>query len=293
MLMKNSTFIKGLLATSFAFLGVNMPVSAQDAVEEPQDSVVTVKTVYQMVDHVTSGNTYVMAIYGGKSWLAAVPPLDFGTYYPAPGRMLCEVAFQTTDSMQIIPDAEVYLPTMTITKDENGFILQTSDGKYIGVNKPILDDKDKKDDDKDDGKGQSMEYTFLVDTTLIDDYYWDITYDDELGGFTLKNRGTNASVGVDFEELTSVDENNEPYVIINYRVAPYETLPEDLIAPIYLFELQEVIDTGIESATMDQSKEPKMVYSLSGVLMGHTTEGLKPGVYVVKEGKSVQKIMVK
>lgn len=302
--MKNSTFIKSLLATSLAFFCTNMPVLAQDEVvepsdsvetEQPQDSVETVKTVYQMVDHLTSGKTYVIGVMTEEgSWVAADAPMDFGFYYPSYGRVLCERSFQVTDDMQIIPDPEVYLPTFSVKGDENGMLLFSNGGKYLGINKPSTDDKDDKDkvDDKEDDKGQTMELTFLIDTTFVDGYYWDIAYDDALGGFTMKNKGTNATVGVDYDMMTS-EIDGQVVITYIYRIAPYETLPEELKAPIYFFEQQEITETGIESAEMDQSKEPKMVYSLSGVLMGHSTEGLKPGVYVVKQGKSVQKIMVR
>lgn len=293
--MKNSTFMKGLLVTSLAFLSANMPASAQEATEEPQDSVETVQTVYQMVDHLTSGKNYVIGVMTDEgSWVAADAPMDFGYYYPSNGRALCEKSFQVTDDMQIEQNPEVYLPTFSIKEDENGILLFSNAGKYLGVYKPLTDDKDDKDkvDNKDDDKGQTMELSFLIDTTFVADYYWDITYDNASGGFVMKNKGTNTTVGVDYDMMPS-EVDGEVVTTYIYRIVPYETLPAELNRPIYFFEQQEVTSTGIESAEMDQSKEPKMVYNLSGVLMGHSTEGLKPGVYVVKQGKSVQKIMIK
>lgn len=294
--MKNSTFMKGLFATSLAFLCANMPASAQDVVEEePQDSVAeTVQTVYQMVDHITSGKTYVMGIFTNEgSWMAAAPPVDFGFYYPAYGRLLCEKSFELNDQMQIIPDPEVYLPSFTITEDEKGTIIRCASGSYLGVYKPYDDGKDDdKDEGKDDGKDQSMEYSYLIDTAFVADYYWDITYDKTLDGFSIKNRGTSTTLGVDFDMMTTEYEDGVE-VTYAYRVVPYETLPEDMVAPIYLFELKDIAETGIESAQMDESKEPKKVYTLSGVLVGNTTNGLNPGIYVVKQGTSVKKIMVR
>ena len=71
--MKNSTLIKGLLAACLAFCA-NFSVSAQEEGENPAETTV----VYQMVDQVTSGNSYVIGIMTDGGWDCAQPPFGWG-----------------------------------------------------------------------------------------------------------------------------------------------------------------------------------------------------------------------
>ena len=50
---------------------------------------------------------------------------------------------------------------------------------------------------------------------------------------------------------------------------------------------------AIQNVTVPTNDNTVKVYGLNGMLMGNTTEGLKPGVYVVKTGEQTKKIIVK
>lgn len=63
-----------------------------------------------------------------------------------------------------------------------------------------------------------------------------------------------------------------------------------MVGPIYFFEGMEV-PTGIADVNNDVNAA-KVVYNLNGMVVGNTTDGLKPGVYIVKQGKSVKKVVV-
>lgn len=287
MLMKNSTLIKGLLAACLAFCA-NFSVSAQEEGENPAETTV----VYQMVDQVTSGNSYVIGIMTDGGWHCAQPPFGWGN--PIYGRLMCQGKFQLNDDMQVLPVGEYQLTPFTITKDDKGYLLQSSDGSYLAVEKPMGgssdDKKDTKDDGKDDGKGEGQELRFILDNQFSEDYYWDIAYSDDLGGFTLKSKAADATLGIYGEMMTSEDENGQVTVTYDYRIVAYQTLPDDMVGPIYFFEGMEV-PTGIADVNNDVNAA-KVVYNLNGMVVGNTTDGLKPGVYVVKQGKSVKKVVV-
>ena len=51
------------------------------------------------------------------------------------------------------------------------------------------------------------------------------------------------------------------------------------------------VPTGIADVNNDVNAA-KVVYNLNGMVVGNTTDGLKPGVYIVKQGKSVKKVVV-
>lgn len=198
--MKNSTLIKGLLAACLAFCA-NFSVSAQEEGENPAETTV----VYQMVDQVTSGNSYVIGIMTDDAWYCAQPPFGWGN--PIYGRFMCQGKFQLNDDMQVLPVGEYQLTPFTITKDDKGYLLQSSDGSYLAVEKPMGgssdDKKDTKDDGKDDGKGEGQELRFILDNQFSEDYYWDIAYSDDLGGFTLKSKAADATLGIYGEMMTS------------------------------------------------------------------------------------------
>lgn len=277
--MKNFTFVKSLLAASLAYFFVNMPVMAQNAEETPE-----VTTVYQMVEKVTSGNKYVIAIMSNEGkWYAANPP--FGVFYPIIGRVFCQNAFEVNDDMQIIP-GEYPLSTFTFIEEEGGTLILSQDD-YLMVQAPFNDGKG---DDKDDGKDPVNEYTFVLDKQLSGDCYWDVKYDAMVGGFTLNNISTGAELGVDYDMMTN-GEGEDMTVSYIYRIVPYLTLPEELKTPIYLFELTEAT-TGVNAVESESSNTPKEVYNLSGMMVGKTTEGLNSGIYIVKQGKSVKKVVV-
>lgn len=49
---------------------------------------------------------------------------------------------------------------------------------------------------------------------------------------------------------------------------------------------------GIGNAS-EETAGAKAVYSINGTLMGSTTNGLQPGVYVVRQGGKAHKVIVK
>ena len=245
-----------------------------------------------MVDQVTSGQSYVMGIMTDDGWYCAQPPFGWGN--PIYGRLMCQGKFELNDDMQVLPIGEYQLTPFTITKDDKGYLLQSGDGSYLAVEKPQNtggdDKKDEKGDGKDDGKDPVLELRFILDNQFSEDYYWDIVYSDDLGGFTLKSKAADATLGIYGEMMTSEDENGQITVIYNYRIVAYQTLPDDMVGPIYLFEGMEV-PTGIADVNNDVNAA-KVVYNLNGMVVGNTTDGLKPGVYIVKQGKSVKKVVV-
>lgn len=52
------------------------------------------------------------------------------------------------------------------------------------------------------------------------------------------------------------------------------------------------VPDGIEEVSVDLD-QPYEVYSLSGQAMGHTLDGLRPGIYVVRQGQQARKIVVR
>lgn len=277
--MKNSTFLKGLFATSLACFCMSMPAWAQ---EEGGETTPTTVKVYQMTDHVTSGKSYAIGVNTDQGWYIASAPLTWG------GLFLCQTKVEIDDNNQIRPTG-YDLPVFLVTEEDKGYTLQAVEGIYIGAEKPIGggDDKgDGKDDGKDDGKGDVVSGVFLNNSTLTEDSYWDIAYDDEVEGFAIKNKATGMAVGLDVMMMPSGEE-----VSYTYSLAPFVDLTAEYKAPIYLFEMSEQV-SGIEDMEYDQANAPKYVYNLSGMMVGKTTEGLNPGVYVVKQGKSVKKIVV-
>lgn len=290
--MKHFTQLKSLFVLAIAVLCSQGVAYAQETGEEVPE----VTTVYTNVERVTSGKTYVVGIFTSDGdWYAASAP-SMGGWYPVSGRAFCQNPFQLKEGMKIVLKANESLPAFVITEDENGFLLHHSGNAYLSINKPMDDGKDDgkgdgKDDGKDDGKEPINEYVFLSDTVTTSDNYWDITYDANLGGFVLKHKATNVTVGVDYEDL-SYEENGE--VIKNYiwRLAPYLTLPEELTAPIYLFELQET-QSGVNTVDTEDLNAPIAVYNISGVQVGSSLDNLKSGLYIVKQGKSVKKVLIK
>lgn len=285
--MKNSTFLKGLFATSLACFCMSMPAWAQ---EEGGETTPTTVKVYQMTDHVTSGKSYAIGVSTDQGWYLASAPWGWG------GLLLCQTKVEIDDNNQIRPTG-YDLPVFLVTEEDKGYTLQAVEGTYIGAEKPTSsgddkgDGKNTKDDGKDDGKGDVVTGVFLNNSTLTEDSYWDIAYDDGVEGFAIKNKATGMSVGLDVVTLPSIDENGNAVVSYDYRLAPFVDLTAEYKAPIYLFEMSEQV-SGIEDMEYDQANAPKYVYNLSGMMVGKTTEGLNPGVYVVKQGKSVKKIVV-
>ncbi|MBR4601232.1 MAG: CotH kinase family protein, partial [Prevotella sp.] len=51
------------------------------------------------------------------------------------------------------------------------------------------------------------------------------------------------------------------------------------------------VPSGIESAEIDAAK-PFEVFNVSGVNMGNSTEGLRQGVYVIKQGGNTKKVVI-
>lgn len=281
--MKNFTLLRNVFATSLACFCMSMPVWAQ---EEAGDTETTV-TVYQMTDHITSGNTYAIGIQTDQGWLIAGAPWGWG------GVFLCQTKVQLDENNAFLP-GEYGVPVFVITEEENGYVLQSAEGKYIGAEKPIGSNDGKgetKDDGKDDGKDDAVSGVFLNNSTLTEDSYWDIVYDEATAGFAMKNKATAMSIGVDVMTFPSVDEEGNTIVTYDYRLAPFVTLTAEYDAPIYLFEMTQQV-TGIDDVEFNQENAPRYVYNLSGVMVGNTTVGLTPGVYVIKQGKSVKKVVV-
>lgn len=286
--MKNSTFLKGLFATSLACFCMSMPAFAQE--EGGDESPTTVK-VYQLTDHITSGKSYAIGVQTDQGWFLASAPWGWG------GLFLCQTKVEIDDNSQIRP-TEYDLPVFVITEEDKGYTLVAQEGVYIGAEKPAGSDDGKddgkgetKDDGKDDGKDDVVTGVFLNNSTLTEDSYWNFTFDDGTGGFAIKNIATEMSVGLDVVMLPSEDENGNPIVSYDYRLAPFVDLTAEYSAPIYLFEMSEQV-AGIDGMEYDQVNAPKYVYNLSGMMVGKSTEGLNPGVYVVKQGKSVKKVVV-
>lgn len=50
--------------------------------------------------------------------------------------------------------------------------------------------------------------------------------------------------------------------------------------------------TGIDDVKTDEAQGKTDVYTLGGMMVGHTTQGLKAGVYVVKTGSKVEKVII-
>lgn len=286
MIMKHFTQIKNLLVLAVACFCGQMTVNAQEVDEEPE-----VLATFNMVDHITSGKSYVIGIQTDQNWLAAEPP--FAWYYPALGRVFCSKSFEPNDEMQILLGTNDYLPTFVFTEDESGTLIQyTGDGAYLSINIPesVDDDKDEKGDDKDDDKESSMEYVFLLDTIMSPNNYWNVSYNNESSSFVIKHKASNTTVGVDCEMFTSEIEG-EVIVSYQWRLAPYVTVPEDLAQPIYLFELQET-QSGVSSVDIDENV-PMVVYNMNGVQVGSSLKNLPSGVYIVKQAKSVKKVLIK
>lgn len=281
--MKNSTFLKGLFATSLACFCMSMPAWAQE--DGGDETTPTTVKVYQMTDQITSGKSYAIGVSTDQGWFLASAPWGWG------GLFLCQTKVEIDDNSEIRPTG-YDLPVFLVTEEDKGYTLQAVEGTYIGAEKPIGggddkgDGKDTKDDGKDDGKGDVVSGVFLNNSTLTEDSYWDIAYDDELGGFVIKNKATGMTVGLDVMMMPS-DEG----VSYDYRLAPFVDLTAEYKAPIYLFEMSERA-SGIENMEYDQVNAPKYVYNLSGMMVGKSTEGLNPGIYVVKQGQSVKKVVV-
>ena len=107
------------------------------------------------------------------------------------------------------------------------------------------------------------------------------------------------------DNLTSVYYNSEDPVEFKGRsiFTSYDTatlyVPETavekckLIAPWKNFNsIQAYQFDGIEDITVDNNL-PCEVYNLSGVKVADATEGLTPGLYIVRQGSNVKKISVK
>lgn len=289
MIMKHFTQMKKLLAVALACFGSQIVLHAQEQDSIPEEVVTT--TTYNVVNHITSGKTYIIGILVDNGWLAAEPP--FVWMYPGGGRVSCIKSFEPNDDMQVVLGQNDYLPTFVFTTDEAGTLIQSADGAYLSLNMPFDDGKDEgKDDGKDDGKGNSNELSFWMDQVQSTDYYWDVTYSDDLGGFVLKHKTSNATVGVDYTDLSSVV-NGEVVVNYEWRLAPYVTLPDDLVQPIYLFERQDSESTGVSEVGVADTNMPVTVYNISGMKVGSSLNGLPSGLYLVKQGKSVKKVLIK
>ena len=52
------------------------------------------------------------------------------------------------------------------------------------------------------------------------------------------------------------------------------------------------VDNGISDVLVDLT-QPYRVYSLSGQPCGNTLDGLRPGIYVVRQGQQARKIVVR
>lgn len=287
--MKHFTQIKNLLVLAVACFCGQMTVNAQEVDEEPE-----VLATFNMVDHITSGKSYVIGIQTDKNWLAAEPPIMWG-FYPAIGRAFCSQSFAPNDDMQFVVGSNQFIPTFVLTEDENGTLIQYGGNAYLSINIPEDDGKgdgkgDGKDNGKDDGKDPSMEYTFLLDTIMNSNNYWDITYNAESAGFVFKHKAANTTLGVYCEELAS-EIDGEVIVSYQWRLAPYVTVPEDMVLPIYLFELQET-QSGVSSVDIDENV-PMVVYNMNGVQVGSSLKNLPSGVYIVKQAKSVKKVLIK
>ena len=64
-----------------------------------------------------------------------------------------------------------------------------------------------------------------------------------------------------------------------------------MVLPIYLFELQET-QSGVSSVDIDENV-PMVVYNMNGVQVGSSLKNLPSGVYIVKQAKSVKKVLIK
>ena len=68
----------------------------------------------------------------------------------------------------------------------------------------------------------------------------------------------------------------------------YETAQEGGILP-YLYV--ETDGQSIESVGADNADAPVEVYTLGGVKVGDSLNGLQKGIYIVKQGNKVQKVL--
>lgn len=62
----------------------------------------------------------------------------------------------------------------------------------------------------------------------------------------------------------------------------------------YFNSIKEYDPAGIEDVVADfNADEPYEVYNILGVKVADTTDGLAPGIYIIRQGKVVKKIIVK
>ena len=52
------------------------------------------------------------------------------------------------------------------------------------------------------------------------------------------------------------------------------------------------IPSGIAEVSVDPT-QPYDVYSLSGQSCGHTLDGLRPGIYIIRQGTASRKVIVR
>ena len=89
--------------------------------------------------------------------------------------------------------------------------------------------------------------------------------------------------------ITNVDMNKWVQYSSKYNsFGSYETAQEGGILP-YLYV--ETDGQSIESVGADNADAPVEVYTLGGVKVGDSLNGLQKGIYIVKQGNKVQKVL--
>lgn len=89
-------------------------------------------------------------------------------------------------------------------------------------------------------------------------------------------------------KITNVAMNK--YVQYSLEYSSYGAYPNENGVMPYLYKLGKS-STGISSAAEDNVNAPVEVYNLSGVKVASSLDGLKSGIYLVKKGNKVQKVL--
>ena len=85
-----------------------------------------------------------------------------------------------------------------------------------------------------------------------------------------------------------------------YTLTPSAQLTIDCVsngshkrADISSITVEYITSSGVESVISDSDDGDITVYTLQGVEVGHSTDGLQPGLYIIKQGKKVSKVVIR
>ena len=85
-----------------------------------------------------------------------------------------------------------------------------------------------------------------------------------------------------------------------YTLTPSAQLTIDCVtngshkrADISSITVEYITSSGVESVISDSDDGDITVYTLQGVEVGHSTDGLRPGLYIIKQGKKVSKVVIR